>query len=352
MNPRALQNFLYRFGLLIVSSTTTMRRSPSPRAVRTPQLRAGLPLAILGALLVASASAQASSAAAPTAAGVPSPPATDTAEPSPTDTAEPSPGDPPPTGEPGDATPPDVTDPSSTDPPTGDPGEPAPVDPPPALVSGPAPIVPTGSPPPVIAPVDPPAPAEPPDTETGALTLRVEPGIGMCLGRGCRHFRIGDATGSIGVGGSLAAHVGYRAARHLSFEVGGLAAIHGNDIESGPASAWFLAQAGPRLHLFGGRFPAEPVIGLHVGWVRSLVRWSNAGSAADGLALGADMGVQLRLTSRLGLAFLGSAVLPYWTRVCEADRGVRACHGRSELTDHDLQRYFFVTSVALTARLR
>jgi hypothetical protein len=182
--------------------------------------------------------------------------------------------------------------------------------------------------------------------------LRVEPGVAACLGRGCRHFRIGDAAGSIGVGGSLAVHLAYRAARHLSFEVGGLAAIHGNDIASDPASAWFLVQTGPRLHLFGGRSPAEPVIGLHVGYVRSLVRWSNAGSAADGLALGADVGVELRLTERLGLAFLGSATLPYWTRVCEADLGIRDCHGRSELTDHDLQRYFFVTSVALVARLR
>ena len=163
---------------------------------------------------------------------------------------------------------------------------------------------------------------------------------------------MGDATGSIGVGGSLAAHVAYRAARHLSFEAGGLAAIHGNDIDSKPVSMWFLAQAGPRLHLLGGRGPVDPVVGLHVGWVRSLVRWSDAGSAADGLALGVDAGVQLRLTSRLGLAFLGSATLPYWTRVCEADRGIRDCHRRSELTDHDLQRYFFVTSLALIARLR
>jgi hypothetical protein len=307
-----------------------MRRSPAPSATRPSRAHAGLQLAFLGSVLVPSAWPQTATAAPPI--DVPPLPPEDAGEAPPPDLTE----DPPPdlTEDP----PPDLTE---DPPPDLQPFPPA--DPPP---SDPAPIVPPTPPPELsIAPADPPAP--PLDT----LALRIEPGIAACLGRGCRDFRIGDASGSIGVGGSLAAHLVYRAARHLSFEVGGLAAIHGNDIESGPTSAWFLAQAGPRLHLFGGRWPAEPVVGLHVGYVRSLVRWTNAGSAADGLALGADLGVQLRLTPRLGLAFLGSATLPYWTRVCEADRGIRDCHGRSELTNHDLQRYFLVTSVALIVRL-
>jgi hypothetical protein len=323
-----------------------MRPIPSLRAPRAPRARRGLPLALLGAWLVSSAWPTASSAAP---AGVPSPPADTTAEPPP-DTADPSPDTSEPVG---------VTDPASTDSPTEppptdatDPAAPSPDDPPPPLTAEPIPAVAPVAPAPPIVSADS-APADPPDPDVvGTLGLRVEPGVGLCLGRGCRNNRIGDATGSIGVGGSLAAHVTYRAARHLSFEVGGLAAIHGNDIDSKPTSMWFLTQAGPRLHLLGGRFPAEPVIGLHVGWVRSLIRWSDAGAASDGLALGADVGVELRLTDRWGLAFLASATVPYWTRVCEADRGIRDCHRRSELTDHDLQRYFFVTSMALTARLR
>jgi hypothetical protein len=318
-----------------------MRRVPASRAIRPCRARTSLSSASFGAWLVLLA-APTVSAAAP--AGIPSPPVEDAttspdAEP-PSDAADPTP----------DATEPppgDVTDPSTIEPPPSDPTDTSPSAP--AVAADPVPIVSPVAPAPAIAPADPPPEAE---SEVGALTLRIEPGIGACLGRGCRHFRIGDATGSIGVGGSLAAHVAYRAARHLSFEVGGLAAVHGNDIDDEPATMWFLAQAGPRLHLLGGRGPVEPVLGVHVGWVRSLVRWTDAGSAADGLALGADVGVQLRLTSRLGLAFLGSATLPYWTRVCEADRGIRDCHRRSELTDHDLQRYFFVTSLALIARLR
>jgi hypothetical protein len=321
-----------------------MRRSPSPRATRPSRARLGLPLALLGVGLVPLAWPAAASAAPPV--GVPTLPGEDATEPTapPPDVTEP----------PTDVTdsPPDIVEPAPTDPPVDDVAGPSPDDPPPPPVDRPVPLVSPVSPAPAIAPADPPDPDQPSEEDVGSVSLRIEPGIGLCLGRGCRHFRIGDATGSIGVGGSLAAHVAYRAARHLSFEVGGLAAIHGNDIDSGPTSMWFLTQAGPRLHLFGGRFPAEPVVGLHVGWVRSLVRWTDAGSAADGLALGADVGVQWRINQRLGLAFLGSATLPYWTRVCEVDRGIRDCHRRSELTDHDLQRYFFVTSVALTVRLR
>lgn len=318
-----------------------MRRAPSSRVVHSVRARTSLSPALLGAWLVLLAAPEAS-AAAP--ASIPSPPTDDT-------TASPDAAEPPPDGTGSDpAGPPTTEPPPITEPPPADPT----TEPPPASPPVPTPAVPivspvTPAPTPDIAPAEPPPPADP---DVGALTLRVEPGIGACLGRGCRHSRVGDATGSIGVGGSLAAHLAYRAARHLSFEVGGLAAIHGNDIDNEPATMWFLAQAGPRLHLFGGRGPVEPVVGLHVGWVRSLIRWSDAGAAADGLALGADLGVQLRLTSRVGLAFLGSATLPYWTRVCEADRGIRDCHRRSELTDHDLQRYFFVTSLALIARLR
>jgi hypothetical protein len=306
-----------------------MRRSPSSSVEPAPRARVGLPLATLGAVLLL-ATWPRSSAAEPPPTDVPPTPTEDASEPStepPPDVAdEPPPAvidEPPPTVDEPPAT--DVLDPAPAEPPAADPDLPiTAADPPPS-----------------------PAPEPPPPT----LLLRVEPGVAACLGQGCRHVQIGDASGSIGVGGSLALHLAYRATEHLSFEVGGLAAIHGNDIESSPASTWFLAQAGPRLHLSGGRWRAEPVVGLHVGYVRSLVRWSNAGTGADGLALGADVGVQLRLTPRAALAFLGGATLPYWTRVCDVDLGIRSCYGRSELTKNDLQRYFFVTSVAFIARL-
>jgi hypothetical protein len=308
---------------LRLARSTVMRRFPS----------SSVQLVALGVVLLSSGWSNSSAAAPPT--DVP-PPTTEDAR----DPAEPPPAelDEPPPAELDEPPPAELDEP------------PPPADTPPTTEGASAPEPPAAAPAPVIEPAE---PAAPPalEPELGGLLLRVEPGVAACLGQGCRAVQVGDASGSIGVGGSLAVHLAYRASDHLSLEVGGLAAVHGNDIESSPSSTWFLAQAGPRLHLSGGRWRAEPVVGLHVGYVRSLVRWSNAGSAADGLALGADVGVQLRLTPRVALAFLGSATLPYWTRVCDVDLGIRDCHGRSELTDDDLQRYFFVTSVAFIARL-
>ncbi|MCA9710357.1 MAG: hypothetical protein KDK70_31245, partial [Myxococcales bacterium] len=142
----------------------------------------------------------------------------------------------------------------------------------------------------------------------------------------------------------------YRATPHLSLEVGGLASFHGNDIESDPLTMWLAAVVGPRLHLSGGRWRAEPVVGLGLGYVRSLVRWSNAGLAADGLALWADAGVQVRINRRISLGMVTGVTLPYWTRVCDADGGTKDCYGRSELTSADLRRYLWTTRVVLGIR--
>ena len=84
--------------------------------------------------------------------------------------------------------------------------------------------------------------------------------------------------------------------------------------------------------------------------VRSLVRWSNAGLAADGLALWADAGVQVRINRRISLGMVTGVTLPYWTRVCDADGGTKDCYGRSELTSADLRRYLWTTRVVLGIR--
>ncbi|MEM9454270.1 MAG: hypothetical protein AAGF11_08835 [Myxococcota bacterium] len=200
------------------------------------------------------------------------------------------------------------------------------------------------------APEPTPDPAADPAAALLGLGLRIAPGVSACLGSGCRELRVGSAAGSMGVGGGLDLRLAYRATPHLSVEVGGLAAIHGNDIDSDPLAMWLAALVGPRLHLSGGRWRAEPVVGLQVGYARSLVRWSNAGVAADGLALGADVGVQVRLSDRVSLGMLTGATLPYWTRVCDVDEGIRDCYRRSELTNTDLRRYFWTTSAALLVR--
>jgi hypothetical protein len=200
------------------------------------------------------------------------------------------------------------------------------------------------------------APAEPapPSTPSGAvpsLTLDVAPGVAACLGEGCRRVQVGDSGGSVGVGGSLALHLSYRATRHVSFGLGELVAIHGNDIPDTPTAGWFVTHAGPRVHVSGGRWRAEPVLGVKVGYARTLVRWSNAGTSADGLSLGVDLGIDVRLTPRISLGISTTAVLPYWARVCVADDGVRDCHRRSEMTAGDLKRYLWSTNIALIARL-
>jgi hypothetical protein len=195
----------------------------------------------------------------------------------------------------------------------------------------------------------PPAPESEPPPRT--LSLRLAPGVAACMGEGCRRIQVGDTGGSMGVGGSFDVRLAYRVAPQLAFELGGLAALHGNDIAFEPATAWFLANVGPRLYLSGGRWRAEPVLGVQLGYIRSLVRWSDAGSSSDGLAFGVDGGVDVRITPRINVSFLTGLTLPYWTRVCEADAGIRDCHPRSLLTSDDLRRYFWVTSVALGIRL-
>jgi len=180
--------------------------------------------------------------------------------------------------------------------------------------------------------------------------LRIAPIVSACLGSGCRDIRIGSASGAMGVGGGLDLRLTYRATPHLSIEAGGLGSIHGNDLESDPTATWFAGLVGPRLHLSGGRWRAEPVVGLQLAYVRSLVRWSNAGSGADGLGFGADVGISMKVNSRVSIGMLSGIMVPYWTRVCDADNGVKQCYGRSELSSTDLHRLFWTTSLALVAR--
>ncbi len=192
-----------------------------------------------------------------------------------------------------------------------------------------------------------PEPEVEPEPDLTGLSIRIAPIAAACLGSGCRRVQVGSSGGGIGLGGGLDLRLAYRATSHLSLEVGGLLSIHGNDIDAGPLSMALAALAGPRLHLSGGRWRAEPVVGMQVGYVHTLVRWTNAGTAADGLVLGTDLGVQMQLSPRISLGMLGGLLLPYWTRVCEASGGTTDCHRRSELTTDELRRFWWTTSLAL-----
>jgi hypothetical protein len=212
----------------------------------------------------------------------------------------------------------------------------------PALASGPREPVPVRA-------ETPPEPAS--EAFSPSLSLEVAPGVAACLGEGCRRIEVGESHGAMGVGGSLALGLAYRMTPHLSLGFGGLAAIHRNDFTDTPTTMWFATHVGPRVHLFGGRWRAEPVIGLAVGYARSLVRWSNAGTSADGLTLGVDVGVEVRVSPRISLGMTTAAILPYWARACTADQGVRDCDRRSEIPARELERYFWSTSLVLIARL-
>jgi len=206
----------------------------------------------------------------------------------------------------------------------------------------PQPVVPNALPASAEADASSPEPADP-----IGLGLRIAPTLGMCTGFGCRQIRVGSAAGGMSLGGGLDLRLSYRATAHLSLEVGGLATIHGNDIDADPLTMWLATLAGPRLHLSGGRWRVEPVLGFGVGYVRSLVRWSDAGMVADGLALSADAGILVPLGRRVSLGALTGALIPYWTRICDADVGITDCYTRSELSSNDLRRSMWTTSIAI-----
>lgn len=183
--------------------------------------------------------------------------------------------------------------------------------------------------------------------EPRGFGLRIAPALGMCVGEGCNDFRVGNSAGGVDLGGGMELSLAYRATPHLSLEAGALATFHHNDVGSDPLAAWLGTLVGPRLHLSGGAWRAEPVVGLRIGYVRSVLRWSNASFVADGLAMSADVGVQWRLNRRVSLAMLTGAIVPYWTRVCDTDEGLEACYARGRLTTGDRRRLLWTTSVGI-----